>query len=521
MPGSAEDDSTLRLPVLCPEPDDVLAAAAMATPLVGRVLTLAGWLGSGRALTSAKVLRPAEAAQAVAQLGLDRPVLPPDQGLELAPFSGPARQRRARVRSAKDLPDLHPIWCAAVAADLIEIRGQRAVPGPGLAVWQEPSEPSRQLESWARMLAGFFRAQIEVEQADHSGYLDDQHSPLSLSVMMLYTAAEAPLWPGMLAIGALIVLGDGEDADLMQLLALPEAVTRWATVLEQWAVAGVLAASEPQDPGESGSLGEELEQFMTQLEGLLGEVTRTLPGAAALLAPVFDAMRKGPIAEVTSFGRYALAHLLRAQGLPVPTVGDLVDASPDELLDALSDYEPEVAVEEIHGWLDARGDAWEDALRGIIRAAATSDDAGPMRRAVLPTVIGLVAEAAGPILREWKDDPWVAAPVALGRYLVQRGPQPTVAQFLWLAVDALSMGLDDEDEFVDLMESTQVEVTLAEPGAIALAPRLDHPRTREVLRLLVRHLEDRQLAGRLRRALHGGAGGRGSGRSGPRSHRPR
>src|SRR5664280_3557102 len=71
----ADDDRT-SLPVLRPQPDDALAAAAAASPMVGRACALARWLGPGRALTPAKVLRPADAAAAVAELGLDRPVLP-------------------------------------------------------------------------------------------------------------------------------------------------------------------------------------------------------------------------------------------------------------------------------------------------------------------------------------------------------------------------------------------------------------------------------------------------------------
>ena len=65
----------------------------------------------------------------------------------------------------------------------------------------------------------------------------------------------------------------------------------------------------------------------------------------------------------------------------------------------------------------------------------------------------------------------------------------------------LSTGLDDDDAFADLVDLTGVADLLAEPGGPAVAVGLDHPRTREVLRLLVEHLDDRKLAQQLRRSL--------------------
>ncbi|HEX2809557.1 MAG TPA: hypothetical protein VHN80_25625, partial [Kineosporiaceae bacterium] len=137
------------------------------------------------------------------------------------------------------------------------------------------------------------------------------------------------------------------------------------------------------------------------------------------------------------------------------------------------------------------------------RSAAVKDESGPMRRLTLPTLIGVVAVAAGPMLREWQADPWLAAAVAVGRFAAGQGPQPTAEQFLWLAVDALSMELDEEEDFAQLGERVQVEPMLAEPGGIAAALRLDHPHTREVLRRVAGCLDDWKLAARLRRGLGG------------------
>ena len=70
-----------------------------------------------------------------------------------------------------------------------------------------------------------------------------------------------------------------------------------------------------------------------------------------------------------------------------------------------------------------------------------------------------------------------------------------------MEVDMLSTGLDDDDAFADLVDATGVAELLAGPGGLAVAVGLDHPHTRQVLRLLVDHLDDRTLARQLRRAL--------------------
>jgi hypothetical protein len=259
-------------------------------------------------------------------------------------------------------------------------------------------------------------------------------------------------------------------------------------------------------PGQQlGGVGEEMEQSVAQMRELLDGAGSAFGGVGVLAEPALQSLQQGPFAEVTPFGRYALARVLRGHGLTVPTLGDLAGAPPGELLEALCAHDPAAAAEEIRVWLDARGEGWESAVREIVRSAAVKDESGPVRRLTLPTLIGVVAVAAGPMLREWQADPWLAAAVAVGRFAAGQGPQPTAEQFLWLAVDAMSMSmsmsLDEEEDFAELAERVQVEPMLAEPGGIAAALRLDHPQTREVLRRVAGCLDDRKLAARLRRGL--------------------
>lgn len=127
-----------------------------------------------------------------------------------------------------------------------------------------------------------------------------------------------------------------------------------------------------------------------------------------------DALGKGSLVTVTPSGRDLLARLLRGQGLNVPTVGDLADTPPGELLLALSEHDPAAAADELRIWLDARGQGWSAALGDLVASASGTDDEGPVRRSVLPVVISLVAEAAGSMIMAWRQDPWLAVPVELG-----------------------------------------------------------------------------------------------------------
>ncbi len=215
--------------------------------------------------------------------------------------------------------------------------------------------------------------------------------------------------------------------------------------------------------------------MMAQLQGILGELGAREPIMGRLFAPVVEAARQGPVVEVTPFGRYALARVPRGHGLDVPTVGHLADVAADDLLLALGGHASEDAIEEVRRWLDARGERWREALGDVVRSASGTGDEGPARRSVLPVVVGVAAAAAAAMLDEWQRDPWLAAPVVIGRYTAGQGPEPSLAHMLWMAVDALSLGLDDEDGFAELMDSTPVAEMLAAPGGTATAVAREHP----------------------------------------------
>jgi hypothetical protein len=506
----AEEGGT-SLPVLRPQPDQALAAMAAASPLLARIRSLARWLGAGRALTPAKVLRPADAAVAVAEVGLDRPVLPTDDTFDARPFGRAVGSKGSRAKSAKHLPALHPIWLAAVAGGLIEVRGHKAKPGRDLELWSETSTDAtdeadvhRRLDSWARMVAGYLRAQAAMEEADELWFAGPRQLLLPMSALLLYTSDDdTPITPATLALGALVAEED-DDIDPMHLLALPEQIARWNETLQAWATIGVITqAGDMVDvrEGEDAVASPAIHEWAHGLESLVADLRDAFSGGPPLLEPLLAAVQQGPLVTVTPPGRDLLARVLRGQGLSVPTVGDLADSPPGEFLLALARHDPAAAGDEIRIWLDARGQEWPAALHDLVTSASGPDDKGPLHRTVLPLVIAVVFEAAESMIPQWQQDPWLAGPVSLALAATSQAQRPATAHLLWMAVDMLSMGLDDDDAFAELIDATGVDDQLAAPGAVAVAVGLKHPRARQVLGRLIEHLADRALARRLERAL--------------------
>lgn len=497
-----------RLPMLHAAPDAELAALAGESALVRRAVALATWVGSGRALTSSRVLRPADAVSAVNDLGLAAPQLShPADGVRVA-GSGVVPSGGS-VRSAKDLPQLHPLWQGCLAAGLVDIRGGKAYAGHGLAVWQGLATPMARVESWVALLAGYLRARDDDARADRGLFLVSKGQVLQASIPLLYSAGDDPIPTSAMAVALADLDGLEGAMGLPALLMMPLIVSELTTVFEDWLVAGVVSLV----PDGEGEAAQALAELHDGMQAQLSALTAGAHGSAeeeeelsAGLTAAADALVGGPVVEVTPLGAYGLARLLVAHGWEVPQVGDCADVPPGELLDRLSAYRPQDVLTEASCWLDARGDSWAEALREVIHTAAVKGGDGPPRRAVLPGVLAAAGPRVIPVLDAVRNDPWVAAIVALTRHILGLGPDLTQAQQLWLAVDGLSQLTDDPDEFAEAVKDTELGELLAEPDAVATAVRLDHPRAVEVLRAVAPHLEDPALSRALRKALVGGSG---------------
>lgn len=478
--GDHEDEAPVLRPYQ-PVPASILAEFAAGTVLVEQARALAEWVGAERALTPSGLLRAADAAQVVLALGLGDP----------APVPG------KKPRNAKDLPELHALWTATVEAGLIDDHGASASTAAAASVWRD-GEPQQKLDSWARLLAGHLR----LRAVPTLGWEPvPQDEVLAISAQYFYTLARDPI-PA--ALPALVMIEDvGDDLNPLvvdqMLVQLPGAME---TAAQEWVRAGVLAPAEP-DPDVSASANALLADL-----GAAMSQPGDPPGLAALMVqPLLGAVTASPVVQVTPLGAYGLRRLLLAHGWLVPQVGDLAEVPAEDLLEQLTVLEPQDAVVEVGAWLAARGQEWPAALDAVVASAGTKDlEHGPVRRAALLIVLHSVGPDVEPLLDLLAGDPWLSATAAHVRHGLGLGPVPTLGQELWLAIDALSMALDgDEEEQAELVAESETGELLKLPGAIPAAVGLSHPLSRDVLQLVADFSDDRPLAQRVRRALAAGS----------------
>ncbi|MDQ1289388.1 MAG: hypothetical protein QG622_2954 [Actinomycetota bacterium] len=485
------------MPVYDPAADDALASLAARSELVRRAVKLATWLGDdGRRVTPSVVLGPADAVAASRLIGLT----PPE-----------------KLRSAKHFWPLHAVWCAAIAAGVIDIRGGKARAGNGLAIWQGLAVPSARLENWARMLAGMLRAADDEAQSSRSYRAQLRQGTVAAGVLVVYSTPGDVLNPAALAL-AVTQIGDGDEADdggfLASLFDLPDLTAVAASLIDDWLLAGILEiAPEPEpDPadgelssrGLAAELAADLRERVDQFESGPVEPDSMERTMTPVLRKIIDDIGRGPVVRLTPLGSYGLGRLLIAHGWEPPVAGACADLPPEEILEALMGYLPDDAAAEYTAWLDAQGDAWERASVEVARSAAVPGPEGPARRLMLMLVWAITGPRVLPVIDALLQDPWLSAVVATTLHAAGAGPEPTLGQQLWLAVDGLFPSLaEDDEDFADEIADSDVIELLDQPGGTEAAVRLDHPHAAEVLHAVAAVIEDVALARRLREALSG------------------
>ena len=141
--------------------DELRDAARLAreSVVVGRAVTLARWIGTGRRpVTAGQVLRKADVPAAGAAVGVD---VPP------------------RLRTMVDIRALHRPWCVAVATGLLQVGGGWVTGGPALERWP-PGD--------ADLLAGWLTALRAVCAAE--SYPQDEDSVRLLAMALLAVLRE-------------------------------------------------------------------------------------------------------------------------------------------------------------------------------------------------------------------------------------------------------------------------------------------------------------------------------------------
>lgn len=126
--------------------DELRGAAGLArdSVVVGRAVTLARWIGTGRrAVTAGQVLRKADVPEAGAAVGVD---VPP------------------RLRTMADIRALHRPWLVAVATGLLQVGGGWVTAGPALEHW--PPGEADLLAGWLTALRAVCAAESHPQDED-------------------------------------------------------------------------------------------------------------------------------------------------------------------------------------------------------------------------------------------------------------------------------------------------------------------------------------------------------------------
>jgi hypothetical protein len=120
------------------------ARLARESVVVGRAVTLARWIGTGRRpVTAGQVLRKADVPAAGAALGVDVP---------------------SKLRTMADIRALHRPWCIAVAMGLLQLDGGWVTRGPALEGW--PPDDADLLAGWLTGLCAACAAESYPQDED-------------------------------------------------------------------------------------------------------------------------------------------------------------------------------------------------------------------------------------------------------------------------------------------------------------------------------------------------------------------
>jgi len=393
-----------QLPVSLPTPQDLTAAAGR-SKVVAQLRAFAEWLGrSGRALTPAGNIRPADARELIALLGTG------DEGL--------------RFRSAAELPGLDLIVNWAKKARLVRKQSTRLVPvakaRPVLAdagaLWQRAFEAAFDLgDAVCRPL-----------------WADEPPSP----VRLLYDV----IVPDVLA-----AIYSMDEPVPMARLAEPV----WETVRAHFDVDSL---SPPSQTGLHGRVDNDVEHIFDAFEAL-GAVTSTHGVASAVFAEDLDegfdmadrpfsderaaALRKrlaepGRMVSLTPLGTRAMRQRMLAEGREAGLVGELVGGSPAEVLGTVAEhYTPETTAEEISVWRAAHGGSLDPLVQAIRDCSFLS-----RRVALLKTLVNAVPEG-DELLASLLRDPELGPVALLAEKHDRRPDEVSPAEAAWLMAGSI------------------------------------------------------------------------------------
>jgi hypothetical protein len=377
-----------QLPVSLPAREE-LAAAAWRSKVVGQFRALAEWLGpQGRALTTAKNIRPADARELVTLLGTG------EEGL--------------KFRSAAELPGLNLVVSWALEARIIRRQGTRLLPvakarpllADAEALWQRAFEAAFAIGAaacppiWAdeppspvQRLYG-----VIVPDVLASIYSMEEPVPVPRLAASVWQTVESRFDLDFLSPLGLMGLRGRADNDVEHIFDAFEALGAVASAL------GMASGVFSQDlEGEDGPFRG----------GEAAELRRQLSGPVRLVS-------------LTPLGTRAMRERM------------LADAAPAQMLGVVAEhYTNASAAEEIARWREAHGGSLDPLVQAI-------DDCPFVTRrvALLQTLASVVPE--GPqLLDDLARDPGRRPVVLLARRPDLRPPDATPEEATWMMTGTL------------------------------------------------------------------------------------
>ncbi|MFD8481876.1 hypothetical protein [Kitasatospora sp. NPDC059673] len=484
-----DDTAVLIPPIVLPE-DRELADAALAVPLIARVVALARWVDPHRDVDEHGDLGPEDRIRAARMLGFEDP-------------------------DEEDVVEAMRAWALACDLGVVETGTTEggthiAVPGPDLpaveagepaavlGLWFEAAELVRELAAEAESVdpevvegdksaaSEDTAALAEVEDARDQAaeILDEALHVLYESTAFAEPGADTTVPLGVLA--ALLVVPEGEEPDEEMLGEITDLMVILDPMLGDLAELG-LVEHTPIDP----ELFEEEEEQ---------------DAAAAATEPEQpltdeDAARFGTV-RLTPLGQYAVREWLIADGFEAPLIGDLAELDGPALLRALAENGATFAEPELKAWLAARENPVE-AARALLAGGRGRDVQSPVRRYYCGIALGELGEDAVPAVREVVDDPELGG---LAReWLRARGVDVEAAErpaALWRVVDSVAAVLLLTAGEGGRLQALVADLPVTDNPASYFGEvwRVPHPLTVEVLEVVGALHLDRKVAKEARRA---------------------
>ncbi|GAA1440175.1 hypothetical protein [Nocardiopsis tropica] len=447
-------------------PADVLACAALTTPLLRDALRLARWSAPATPLTPeglpyATDIRAADEALGLWSHGLDAE----------AASEGPDWVDAEAVEAARfALP-----WRTAVRLGLLEATADWAGPEPGLE--ERVRDPDQVLRWWT----GVFEASVGRARDDLSAGTPwpgvDEPCLVTAVLRFLYEAPDGFRVPLPVLVGAVLrepAEGPGPD------LPLPSRDRRRATgrvvrTLRQLLGTGAVALVTAEDAGPDGAA----------------------PRCAGY---------GHPAVELTPLGRYGVRGFLEEEGVEAPLVGSLAGAGAAGFLDALGTLPPERLIAEVRPWLDERTPA--AALRQIV--AVTDGPGRALRRWTGTKVLDATSSEIGPELRALlsSDRPSVVSLAAVvlltsGMLSPEEVDGVMAGHGHWVVIDMIAAAAERSPEdlpgFLSADGVPDIEQLVLDDTDRLWSP--EHPDTLPVLDAVGRHHPDASTAARAREAV--------------------